>query len=162
MKTRWIPLAKANALVEQWHSHLPPVVGHIFAIGAFIDDNTIVGCLIASRPIARHADDGRTLEVIRLCTNGYPNAASRLLSQGRRIAQAFGFERVISSTLEGEAASAYKAIGATVLGTSPAMAWTGGRERANITADRTKVRWRLDRRASVDARDGARDRRSLE
>lgn len=45
------------------------VVGHKFSIGAAKGDE-IVGVVIVGRPVSRHRDDGLTLEVTRLCTNG--------------------------------------------------------------------------------------------
>lgn len=71
-------LKEANAYVEQNHRHHGPVVGHKFSIGCS-DGEKIVGVAIVGRPVARHLDDGWTLEVNRLCTDGTRNA---LHSQG--------------------------------------------------------------------------------
>lgn len=62
-------LKEANAYVEQNHRHHGPVVGHKFSIGCS-DGEKIVGVAIVGRPVARHLDDGWTLEVNRLCTDG--------------------------------------------------------------------------------------------
>ena len=62
-------LKEANAFVEQNHRHHGPVVGHKFSIG-LSDGEKIVGVAIVGRPVARHLDDGWTLEVNRLCTDG--------------------------------------------------------------------------------------------
>ena len=62
-------LKKANAYVDQHHRHHGPVVGHKFSIGCS-DGEKIVGVAIIGRPVARHLDDGWTLEVNRLCTDG--------------------------------------------------------------------------------------------
>lgn len=64
-----ISLAEANAFVEQHHRHHKPVVGHKFSIG-LSNGEKIVGVAIVGRPVARHLDDGWTLEVNRLCTEG--------------------------------------------------------------------------------------------
>ena len=66
-------LKEANAYVEQNHRHHGPVVGHKFSIGCS-DGEKIVGVAIVGRPVARHLDDGWTLEVNRLCTDGTRNA----------------------------------------------------------------------------------------
>lgn len=66
-------LKEANAYVEQYHRHHGPVVGHKFSIG-LSDGEKIVGVAIVGRPVARHLDDGWTLEVNRLCTDGTRNA----------------------------------------------------------------------------------------
>lgn len=67
-------LREANAYVEQYHRHHGPVVGHKFSIG-LSDGEKIVGVAIVGRPVARHLDDGWTLEVNRLCTDGTRNPA---------------------------------------------------------------------------------------
>ena len=54
-------LREANAYVEQYHRHHGPVVGHKFSIG-LSDGEKIVGVAIVGRPVARHLDDGWTLE----------------------------------------------------------------------------------------------------
>lgn len=61
-------LKEANAYVDQHHRHHGPVVGHKFSIGCS-DGEKIVGVAIIGRPVARHFDDGWTLEVNRLCTD---------------------------------------------------------------------------------------------
>lgn len=62
-------LKEANAYVEQHHRHHGPVVGHKFSIG-LSDGEKIVGVAIVGRPVARHLDDGWTLEVNRLLMHG--------------------------------------------------------------------------------------------
>lgn len=64
-------LREANAFVEQNHRHHGPVAGHKFSIG-LSDGERIVGVAIIGRPVSRHLDDGWTLEVNRLCTDGEP------------------------------------------------------------------------------------------
>lgn len=78
-------LKEANAYVEQNHRHHGPVVGHKFSIGCS-DGEKIVGVAIVGRPVARHLDDGWTLEVNRLCTDGTRNACSMLYAAAWRAA----------------------------------------------------------------------------
>ena len=75
-------LKEANAFVEQNHRHHGPVVGHKFSIG-LSDGEKIVGVAIVGRPVSRHLDDGWTLEVNRLCTDGTKNACSMLYAAAR-------------------------------------------------------------------------------
>ena len=70
-----ITFKEANAFVEQHHRHHGKVVGHKFSIGCS-DGEKIVGVAIVGRPVSRHLDDGWTLEVNRLCTDGTRNACS--------------------------------------------------------------------------------------
>ena len=80
-----INLDEANAFVAQYHRHHKPVVGHKFSIGAF-DGDRLVGAVIVGRPVSRMRDDGATLEVTRLCTDGTRNACSFLYGCAARAA----------------------------------------------------------------------------
>ena len=74
-----INLKTANAFVQQHHRHHKPTRGHKFSIGVS-DNGALVGVAICGRPVARRLDDGYTLEVNRLCTDGTPNACGNALS----------------------------------------------------------------------------------
>ena len=71
------------------------------------------GVAIAGRPVARHLDDGSHLEVLRVCTDGTPNACSMLYAAVRRTATAMGYrpEQVITYTLESESGVSLRAAG---------------------------------------------------
>lgn len=74
-----ISLKEANFFVEQHHRHHKPVTGHKFSVAAAANGE-IVGVAIVGRPVSRYLDDGWTLEVNRLCTDGTRNACSFLYS----------------------------------------------------------------------------------
>ena len=84
-----INLKTANAFVQQHHRHHKPTRGHKFSIGVS-DNGALVGVAICGRPVARRLDDGYTLEVNRLCTDGTPNACSILYAAAYRAARAMG------------------------------------------------------------------------
>ena len=86
-------LAEANAFVARHHRHHPPVVGHKFSLGAAMGGE-VVGVAIVGRPVARMRDDGLTLEVTRLCTDGTKNAGSFLYGAASRAAFALGYRRI--------------------------------------------------------------------
>lgn len=88
-----VSLSDANAFVTAHHRHHQHVVGHKFAIGA-VADGTLVGVVIVGRPVSRMRDDGKTLEVTRLCTDGSKNACSFLYGCAARAAFALGYERI--------------------------------------------------------------------
>lgn len=88
-------LREANAFVEQYHRHHKPVVGHKFSIG-ISDGEKVVGVAIVGRPVGRFLDDGWTLEVTRLCTDGTHNACSMLYAAAWRAARAMGYRRVVT------------------------------------------------------------------
>ena len=72
-----ISLAEANAFVIQHHRHHDRATGHKWSLGAY-KDGKLCGVAIVGRPTGRRLDDGKTLEVTRLCTDGTRNVCSRL------------------------------------------------------------------------------------
>ena len=105
-----ISLKEANAFVEAYHRHHHKVVGHKFSIAAS-DGEKIVGVAIIGRPVSRILDDGKTLEVTRLCTDGTYNACSFLYSRAARIAKEMGYHKIITYILEFEPGTSLKASG---------------------------------------------------
>ena len=101
LRLKPISLRDANEYVRQHHRHHKPVAGHKFSIGCEADSE-LVGVIIAGRPVSRYLDDGFTLEVTRLCTNGAKNACSFLYGAAARAAAAMGYKRIITYTLESE------------------------------------------------------------
>lgn len=61
-----ITLRAARVFVGEHHRHNDPPRGHLFSV-AVERGGDIVGVGIASRPVARLADDGRTVEIVRVC-----------------------------------------------------------------------------------------------
>lgn len=63
------------------------------------------------RPVNRHLDDGKTLEVLRLCTQGSRNVCSFLYSRAARVAKELGYKKIITYILEDETGASLKASG---------------------------------------------------
>jgi hypothetical protein len=80
--------------------------------------------VIAGRPVARRLDDGKTLEVLRVCTDGTANACSFLYARCAKIARLMGYEKVITYTLAEEAGASLKAVGAKVVGKVEPKEWS--------------------------------------
>lgn len=108
-------LPDANAFVAELHRHHKPVVGHKFSLGVMAGDK-VVGVAIVGRPIARRLDNGWTLEVTRVCTDGTKNACSALYGACRRAAFALGFRRLITYTLPMEGGASLRGAGWKTLG----------------------------------------------
>ena len=72
-----IHLMQAKDFIKRYHRHNIPPVGGKFAVACW-DDDTMCGVAICGRPIARHSDDGETLEIYRNCTDGTPNACTKV------------------------------------------------------------------------------------
>lgn len=124
MRAEIVPLtlAQARRYVAEHHRHNAPPVGHKFSIG-LQRDGALVGVVVAGHPQARLADDGRTLELLRLTTEGDRNACSRLYATACRAAAAMGYRRVITYTLADESGTSLRAAGFAVDGTTPGGAW---------------------------------------
>lgn len=118
-----IDLAEANAFVAQHHRHHKPVVGHKFSIGAALGEK-IVGAVIVGRPVSRHRDDGMTLEVTRLCTDGTPNACSFLYGAAARACFALGYKRIGTYILASEPGTSLTAAGWRLIGQRGGGSWS--------------------------------------
>lgn len=117
-----ITLAEANAYVRRFHRHHRPVVGHKFSIGAILGDQ-LVGAVIVGRPVSRIRDDGRTLEVTRLCTDGTRNACSFLYGAAAKAAFALGYERIGTYSLPSEGGASLRACDWKLLGERGGGSW---------------------------------------
>lgn len=105
-----ITLKVAKAFVAEHHRHNKPPTGHKFSIG-LKKDGILIGVASAGRPIARHMDDGRTLEVNRTCTLGDKNANSMLYGAIWRCAKAMGYLKAITYTQANETGASLRAVG---------------------------------------------------
>ena len=121
-----VSLAEANEFVLEHHRHHKPVTGHKFSIGC-TDGEKIVGVAIVGRPVARFLDDGWTLEITRLCTDGTRNACSMLYAAAWRAARAMGYKKIITYILESENGASVKAAGFKCVGEAGGLRWTGKR-----------------------------------
>ena len=117
-----ITLSEANAFVEEHHRHHGRVVGHKFSIAAE-KDGEIVGVAIVGRPVARHLDNGWTLEVNRCCTDGTKNACSMLYGASWRAAKAMGYKRLITYILSEETGSTLHAANWRLVGETGGGSW---------------------------------------
>ena len=121
-----VSLKDANAFVKTHHRHHKPTTGHKFSIGCECDGQ-LVGVVIAGRPVSRYLDDGRTLEVNRLCTTGERNACSILYAAAARAAKAMGYRKIITYTLDTEPGTSLRAAGWVCMGRAGGKRWTGKR-----------------------------------
>lgn len=125
MKLAAVPLTlkEANAFVTENHRHHKPTRGHKFSIGAALG-NKVVGVVIVGRPVSRHRDDGLTLEVTRLCTDGTRNACSFLYGAAARAAFALGYKRIGTYILKSESGTSLAAAGWRMIGETPGRSWS--------------------------------------
>lgn len=116
--------AEAFAFIRQHHRHHNVPVGALWWHGAHNDAGDLIGVAIVGRPVARKLDDGLTVEVTRLCTDGTFNACSLLYGAARRVALDKGYRRGITYTLPEEGGASLRAAGWNYLGNTPGKSWS--------------------------------------
>ena len=98
--------------------------------GAGLTLGRLCAVAIVGRPVSRYLDDGFTLEVNRLCSDGTKNACSILYAAAARAARAMGYRKIITYTLDTESGASLRAAGWTNAGLAGGKAWTGSRRPA--------------------------------
>lgn len=137
-----ITLKDANEFVTKYHRHHKATVGHKFSISCIDENNNIHGVAICGRPVSRYLDDGETLEINRLCTDGTYNACSILYAACAKIAKYMGYHRIITYILKSEIGTSLKASGYTCEGEAGGEIWTGKRSgKDNGVPKEKKTRW---------------------
>lgn len=138
----------AAEFVRVHHRHHTPPVGHKFSLAAMAG-NELVGVVIVGRPVARRRDDGRTLEVTRLCTTGHRNACSFLYGAAARAAFALGYGRIGTYILKREPGTSLVAAGWKLIGETPGKSWSvPSRPRADKHPIEPKLLFEIERRAA--------------
>ena len=107
---RPIELRDANAFVDRLHRHHDPVYRDKCRVAAY-DGDRLVGVAQLARPVSRMLDDGHTIEVVRLCTDGTHNACSFLYGRAARLAREMGYTKIITYILASEDGSSLRASG---------------------------------------------------
>jgi len=136
-----ITFPEAAAFVKQHHRHhIPPVS---WKFGVAVNDGTKVrGVIIVGRPVARHLDDGLTLEVTRCCTDGAKNAASMLYGAAWRASKSLGYQKLITYTMQSEPGTSLRAAGWEAVAETPGRSWnTPGRPRVDKHPLQPRIRW---------------------
>lgn len=132
---------QANAYVKAYHRHSKPVQGYKFAVG-IMDGDELRGVAIAGRPVARMLDDGRTIEILRVCTDGIRNGCTRLYGACCRAAAALGYQLAVTYTLEAEGGASLRASGFMPVAQVKDRQWgraSRPREERDLIGDR--IRW---------------------
>jgi hypothetical protein len=144
MKLKIVPssIRAANEFVRLHHRHHGVVQGAKFALAVADEGGAVVGIALVGRPIARLLDDGITLEVTRVATDGSSNACSALYGAARRVARELGYKKIITYTLASEPGTSLKAAGWTMTTTSAGGSWSrDSRPRNDKHPTEPKQRW---------------------
>lgn len=107
-----IPLVFKDAckVVDHLHRHHQKPTGHKWSHGVIDEDRKWRGVAVVGRPIARCFDDGFTVEVTRVATDGTPNACSALYAAAWNKAKIDHY-RAITYTQDGESGASLRAAG---------------------------------------------------
>ena len=105
-----LSLTEAKSYINAHHRHHIAAKVDKYRVGAEVD-GVLVGVVQVGRPVSRMLDDGMTLEVLRLCTNGEKDICSFLYSRAARIARELGYKRIITYILASESGVSLKASG---------------------------------------------------
>jgi hypothetical protein len=143
-----VDFAEANAFVAQYHRHHKPTTGCKFCIGVasiaewVMDEDRIVGVAIIGRPVARMLDDGWTLEVNRVATDGTKNACSILYAAAWRAARSMGYRKLVTYILDTEPGTSLQAAGWKCVGHAGGGEWgRASRPRVDKHPTQGKIRW---------------------
>lgn len=148
MRLTIVPVSfrEAKAYVAEHHRHHAPPRGHKFSVGVADDDGVLRGVAMIGRPVARMLDDGLTLEVNRVATDGAKNACSALYGAAWRAAKALGYRRLVTYTLASEPGTSLRASGWRLVGEVKGRSWSCPSrprdEDAQLTLD--KLRWEAE------------------
>ena len=135
--------AQVSDFVATVHRHHQPSVGDVFRLACVDGDGVVHGVASVGRPVSRHLDDGATLEVTRVATDGARNACSLLYGAARRVAFAMGYRRILTYTLPEEGGSSLKGAGWTCEGKQSVHTGNGWKSRGDDRSEHKggKIRW---------------------
>lgn len=122
LSIRPITLREANAFVAKFHRHNQPTNGHKWSVACY-DGDRLCGVAIAGQPVARRLDNGLTIEIRRVCTDGTYNACSILYGACARVARDMGYKRIVTYTLVSENGASLKASGFVNCGEAGGVSW---------------------------------------
>lgn len=138
-----IDFDEAVAYIKQWHRHHKPPQGHKFSLGVS-DGEKIVGVACVGRPVARKLQDGWTLEVTRVATDGTPNACSILYAAAWRATRELGYKKLITYILSTERGTSLKAAGWKCIGKAGGGSWNcKGRPRVDKHPIQEKIKFEV-------------------
>jgi len=145
MRLRIVPASRVDVAeyIDRHHRHHRHPVGDVFRLAVVDEEGLVRGVATVGRPVARALDDGATLEVTRVATDGARNACSLLYGAARRAAWALGYARILTYTLPEEGGASLRGAGWPCEGGQPVATGSGwlsrGHDRSPHRAG--KVRW---------------------
>jgi hypothetical protein len=137
-------IAEANEYIRRYHRHHKPLkIGYFFAQAVADETGEIRGVAITGRPCSRFLEDGWTVEVRRVATDGCPNACSALYAAAWKAAKALGWRKVITYTLPEEGGASLRGAGWKCIGKRGGGSWGKTRPRVDMHPLQQKLRWEV-------------------
>lgn len=123
---------QAFEFIEKNHRHHKKPAGSILQIAVGVESQNdkfettikIHGVAVVGRPVSRMLQNGRTAEVTRLCTDGYPNACSMLYAACWRAVKAMGYNKLVTYILDTEPGTTLNASGFNYVGKRGGGSWS--------------------------------------
>lgn len=136
---------QACEFIELHHRHHRPPLRAIVKVAVMDERGRVRGVAMAGRPVARMADDGSTLEVNRVATDGCPNACSALYGAVARVTGELGYRDLITYTLPSEGGASLRGAGWVMEGPVGGGKWERDRRKRNDDWPSCgKWRWRRE------------------
>ena len=136
----------AAAFIADNHRHNKAPAGAMYCVGAAHEDR-VVGVAMVGRPVSRHLDDGKTLEVVRCCVlaDAPKGTCSFLYARCRKAVQALGWGKLLTYTLQSESGASLRGAGWVIdaeLKPNSVSGWQTrpGRAAQTVVAE-AKLRW---------------------
>jgi hypothetical protein len=137
-----ITFAEAKEYVNRHHRHHRPSIGAKFCLAVADEENEVRGVAMVGRPVSRVLDDGWTVEVNRIATDGCPNACSALYGASWRAARALGYRKCVTYTLPEEGGASLRGAGWKLIGEAGGGSWScKSRPRVDLHPQQVKFRW---------------------
>ncbi|MCP1161243.1 MULTISPECIES: XF1762 family protein [Bacillus] len=143
LQTIPITLKIAQEFISKFHRHNQAPQGHKFSIGLW-DHDVLIGVIIAGSPVARHNNNGFTLEITRCCLKSsiYRNGISKMIGSVYQVAKAMGYTKIITYTLDHESGDSLKSCGFELEAITSGGSWNStARKRENKAPTTPKKRW---------------------
>jgi hypothetical protein len=144
LHTEPIGLRAANNWIDRVHRHHQPVTGHKFSVAIVDDIGNLRGVGVAGRPKARALDQQGCIEVVRVATDGVPNAPSMIYAALKKAAIALGYKpwQILTYTLLEEPGTSLHAAGWLLDGITDGGSWDRpNRTRVDKAPIGPKKRW---------------------
>ena len=147
-KLQIVPISQSEAIeyIRKHHRHHSPPVGSKYQIAVSDELGEVKGVAMVGRPVARNSDNGWTLEVNRVATDGTKNCCSMLYAACWRVARALGYRKLITYTYQTESGASLRAVGWKVVGKVRARSWyCPSRPRVDKSPLQIKLRWEIEK-----------------